>query len=129
MQKGRISKKRPCKVCRRWFTPHPRAGYTQKTCASEQCKKEWHRRMCFEWDRKNSDYFKGIYLKNKMLAADEVKRNKFGKATPNNYLDLPWPEIQEEIGVKQVVIIEYIVQLLIRRFQEQIKVQLAVNTS
>ena len=64
-----------------------------------------------------------------MLAADEDKQNKSGKALSNNHLDLPWPEIQEEIGVKQVVIIEYIVQLLMRRFQEQIKVQLTVNTS
>ena len=129
MQKGRISKKRPCKVCRRWFSPHPRAGDSQKTCARPQCKREWHRRMCFEWNRKNREYFKGIYLKNKMLAADEDKQNKSGKASHIYHLDLPWPEIQEEIGVKQVVIIEYIVQLLMRRFQEQIKLQLTVNTS
>ena len=64
-----------------------------------------------------------------MVAADEDKLNKSGKALPNTHLDLPWQEIQEEIGVKQVVIIEYIVQLLMRRFQEQIKVQRTVNTS
>jgi len=129
MHDGRISKKRPCKICRRWFTPHPRAGNSQKTCASRQCKKEWHRRMCFEWNRQNSDYFKGIYLKNKMLVADKENQNKSGKASPTHHLDLPWPEIQEEIGVKQVVIIEYIIQLLMKRFQALIKAQLTVNTS
>lgn len=129
MKKGRILKKRPCKVCRRWFAPHPRIGDSQKTCASQQCKKEWHKRKCSEWNKQNSNYFKGIYLKNKMLAAEEDKQNKSGKASPNNHLDLPWQEIQEEIGVKQVVIIEYILQLLMRRFQELIKAQLTVNTS
>lgn len=42
-------------------------------------------------------------------------------------LSLPWQEIQEVMGVKQRVIIDYIIRLLIRYVQEAIKAQLIVN--
>ena len=125
MERKRRIKKRPCKVCRRWFSPNPRVGEEQKTCGRSECKKEWHRRSCAEWNKKNREYFKGRYLKNKMLNA--VGENAEGtpegaKLTrPCLCLGLPREEIQEVMGVKQVVIIEYIVQVLIRYFQANYK--------
>jgi len=102
------------------------------TCGEIKCKKEWHRRKCAEWNRKNREYFKGNYLRNKILAAD--KENKKGTTGQDRIprtrfrLGLPWQEIQETMGLKQLVIIEYIIQVLMRRFQEVIKVQPLVNT-
>jgi hypothetical protein len=128
-------KKRPCKVCRRWFRPNPRVGDDQKTCGRPNCKKEWHRRKCAEWNRKNREYFKGIYLKNKILAASEGNEKPGNqqeverKTTRTRFnLGLPWQEIQEVMGVKQLIIIEYIIHLLLRAFQEPIKAQAIVNT-
>ena len=34
MQRGAVLKKRPCKICRRWFPPHPRLKERQKTCGA-----------------------------------------------------------------------------------------------
>ena len=105
--------KRPCKVCRRWFRPNPRVGDEQMTCGRPKCKREWHRKKCAEWNRKNPEYFKGIYLKNKILAASEGnedpdnQQNLGGKTTCTRFnLGLPRQEIQEVMGVKQLVIIE-----------------------
>jgi hypothetical protein len=131
IKKARIVKKRPCKVCRRWFRPNPRVGDDQMTCGDPQCKKEWHRRKCAEWNRKNREHFKGNYLRNKILAAGEGNQ----KGTPEEAkiprtrfrLGLPWEEIQEAMGLKQLVIIEYIIQVLMKRFQEVIKAQPLVN--
>ena len=131
MKKDRIVKKRPCKICRRWFSPNPRVGDDQMTCGDPQCKKEWHRRKCAEWNRKNHEYFREIYLKKKILAADE--KNQKGAPEEDKIprarfrLGLPWQEIQEAMGVKQLVIIEYIIQVLMNRFQEVIKIQPLVN--
>lgn len=58
-----MAKKRPCKICGQWFYPNPRLGNRQKTCGSAECKREWHKRKCGEWNSKNRDYFRGIYLK------------------------------------------------------------------
>ena len=128
-------KKRPCKVCRRWFRPNPRVGDVQMTCGRPKCKREWHRKKCAEWNRKNREYFKEIYLNNKILAASAKTENPDnqqkvkGKTTRTRFnVGLPWQEIQEVMGVKQLVIIEYIIHLLLRAFKEPIKAQAIVNT-
>ena len=125
--------KRPCKVCRRWFRPNPRVGDKQMTCGRPKCKREWHRGKCAEWNKKNREYFKGIYLKSKLLAAsegNEKPQDMRGKTTRTRFnLGLPRQEIQEVMGVKELIIIEYIIQLLLRPFQKVIKTQPVVNTA
>jgi hypothetical protein len=121
--------KRPCRICRRWFTPHPRLGDRQKTCGDPHCKKEWHRKKCAEWNRKNAEYFKTNYLHKKLEGVSGGEgvvgalpvRSRFPSG-------LPQRAVQEVIGVKQFVIIEYLVQILLRRFQELIRVKVPVRT-
>jgi integrase len=43
------SRKRPCKICRKWFLPDVRQAGRQKTC-SAGCRRELHRRSCAEWN-------------------------------------------------------------------------------
>jgi hypothetical protein len=63
MGENRKSNKRPCRICRKWFTPHPRLGDRQKTCGKEACKRKWHAKKCTEWNKKNRSYFQAIYLR------------------------------------------------------------------
>ena len=42
----KILKKRPCRICRRWFLPDRRAGDRQKVCSGKECQRERHRRNC-----------------------------------------------------------------------------------
>ena len=131
MKKVCSIKKRPCKICRRWFRPHPRVKDDQKTCGKAECKREWHRRKCAQWNKKNGDYFKGIYLKRKINSEgvnNETGQRKEEGTHTRFRLGLPWQEIQEAMGVKQRVIIDYIIHLLIRHVQEAIKAQVIVNT-
>jgi hypothetical protein len=116
-------KKRPCGICRRWFRPHPRLKDRQKTCNSPACKKEWHRKKCAEWNRANSDYFKTNYLQKKLEPEKQATQVKSRLKT-----GLPLEHVQEVIGMKHLVIIEYLAQLLLRRFQELIWMQTSVNT-
>ena len=60
------TRKRPCRVCKRWFIPHPRLKDRQKTCGDQQCQREWHRRKCEQWNHNNVDYFKDNYLDKKL---------------------------------------------------------------
>jgi len=103
-------KRRPCRICGRWFTPHPRLKDRQKTCAAARCRREWHRRKCAQWNKNNADYFKANYLQKKLDGASVCRsRLKSG---------LPLVFVQEVIGLQTLVIIEYVAQLLCRRFQE-----------
>ena len=126
-------RKRPCKICRRWFLPNVRLKDRQKTCADTACQKEWHRRQCAKWNKRNPEYFKADYLAKKL--------KKITRASPDSQtvktdfpgsrikLGLPLDVIQDVINQKPIVIIDYFVEQLVRRYQTAIQVQLAVNTS
>ena len=134
MEQKCLRKKRPCRACGKWFTPNPRLGDRQQTCGAKECQRKWHTRKCAEWNRKNPAYFKEIYLRGRL--------ESFGSDPPaqspssctswrindpprrTSPLDLPQGVIQEVIGVKQLIIIEYIVRLLTRSVQEVIRIQL-----
>ncbi len=117
------TKKRPCGICRRWFTPHPRLKDRQQTCGHPGCKKEWHRKKCAEWNKRNRDYFKTNYLQKKLVPEPPTIQVKSRLKT-----GLPLQHVQEVIGIQHLVIIEYLAQLLVQRFQDVIWRQVPVNT-
>ena len=125
MSKAPLCKKRPCRICRRWFMPNPRVKDRQKTCADARCKRAWHRKKCAQWNRNNPDYFKANYLQKKLDDASA----KTPKPQSRINSGLPLRYVQEVIGIQHLIIIEYLAQLLLQRFQEVLKGQLVVMTS
>lgn len=125
MSRGEFCKKRPCRICLRWFMPNPKLKDRQKTCGDPDCQREWHRKKCAQWNKTNSDYFKANYLQKKFEAQDSK-----GSLQPANRLKsgLPLQYVQEVIGIQHLTIIEYLGQLLFSRFQEVLRVQLHINT-
>lgn len=121
--KGYI-KKRPCCICRRWFTPHPRLKHRQRTCGDPVCKREQHRRKCAEWNHRNGDSFKSNYLQKKFDSKSKKNqlRSRLKTGLPKNF-------VQEVIGVQHLVIMEYLAQLILLRFQDVINAQITGKTS
>ncbi|NIM58976.1 MAG: hypothetical protein GTO16_08555 [Candidatus Aminicenantes bacterium] len=129
----RPRRKRPCRICRRWFTPDPRLKDRQMTCGDDQCKREWHRKKCKEWNRNNADCFRSNYLAKKLNAVTEcgeasetskkLKPKIKSIVVPGSRLKsgLPLSYVQEVIGIEHLIIIEYFGQLLVRRFQVGVK--------
>ena len=95
------------------------------TCGDPRCKREWHRKRCAEWNRKNADYFRSNYLQKKLDALPERGTRGF---SARFHSGLPREKVQEVIGIEHLVIMESLVQLLWRRFQEAIRVKVAVRT-
>jgi hypothetical protein len=124
-------KKRPCRICRRWFLPNARLKDRQMTCGDPACKREWHRKKCQEWNRANRDYFRANYLQKKLEAAQGAKASRAHRRAPPKSLShsgLPFQFVQEVIGLQHLIIIEYLAQLLSRRFQEVLRGQVVVTT-
>ena len=132
----RKSKKRPCRICRKWFMPNPRVGDRQKTCGDHECMRKWHAKKCAEWNRKNSKCAQENYLHNKLALAlsqsDGSKKPSTAGATANSQVTvshstsfpkLPRSLLQEVIGVQELVIMEYIARQLFRAVQEVINKQ------
>ena len=113
------ARKRPCRICRRWFLPNPRLKDRQMTCGQIACQGEWHRRKCAEWNRKNSEYFKADYLQEKIDAATEARGDpqvsRCNVPASRMHTGMPLEYVKELIGVQHVIIHEYLSQLLNRR--------------
>jgi hypothetical protein len=127
------SRKRPCRVCGKWFSPDPRLGDRQKTCGAAECQRQRHAAKCAEWNRKNRSCFRESYLKSRIDSAKRTAAEhppspcspspeKPGSRNPSP-LDLPRKAVEEVMGAQQLVIIEYIVRLLLRGVQETISTQ------
>jgi len=119
MQRAR-TRKRPCQICRKWFTPDPRQVGRQKTCGDPQCRRESHRRQCTRWNRKNRDYFKANYLSLKLARTKDPPEEPLEKAPadiPPSRINLYLPKevVAETIGTQHFIILEYIIEQIIRR--------------
>jgi hypothetical protein len=115
------NRKRPCRICGKWFNPDSRLGERQRTCGNKECQRKWHAKKCREWNRKNLLYFQEIYLE-RCLASYETSE---GEATtkPSNEItsaSLPVTSVQEVISIQQLVIIRYLLRQPKHRFQEVI---------
>jgi len=132
----KLTCKRPCRICRRWFLPNPRLKERQKTCGRARCQRQWHKKKCAEWNRKNTDYFKANYLQKKIYTAAHCRDDRKA-ALPDKSLDklpasrmntgMPLEYAKEEIGVQMVIIHEYLAQLLDRRWQKTIPAHCPFN--
>ena len=117
-------KKRPCRICRKWFIPNPRVGDRQKTCGSIECKQKWSNKKCAQWNRKNRATFQTNYL-DKKLQAVKNQENSSDKPLSQSGKNskLPQELIQKVIGTQEFVIAQYLSQVLLRSVQEVIRTQ------
>ena len=115
-------KKRPCRICRRWFHPDARVGRRQRTCGI-QCRKKWRGKTQAEWRSRQPEYFIERRLRLRSIAARDaaetskkceraILEGKIPEATPAESRRppplrlpgvlgrLPWDLAQDEIGVQ-----------------------------
>ncbi len=129
MRRATKCSKRPCRICRRWFAPNPKLKDRQMTCGDPACKREWHKKACRQWNRENRDYFRANYLQKMFAARSGTTPRPHTMQSPGGLskTGLPLEFAQEAIGLQHLIIIEYLAQLLVRRFQEALRSQLVVN--
>jgi len=105
----------------------------QKTCADPECQKKWHNKQCALWNKRNQQYFKANYLEKKLKkiarGSPEYQTRKVILPKSRIKLGLPRNEIQEVIKPQHLIIIEYILEQVVRRYQMAIQLQLAVKAS
>jgi len=115
--------KRPCSICRKWFTPDVRQKGRQKTCGPA-CQKELHRRLCKKWNRKNKAVFKNNYLAKKLEDAVNQQTSRESSAISSQRQTepvLPIEIIVTEYGIKPAIIIQYLVAQVINHTNTEIR--------
>lgn len=115
--------KRPCSICRKWFTPDVRQKGRQTTC-SPACQNERHRRQCEKLNRKNKAVHKNNYLAKQI--EDAVAQQTVAGILPIALKRqaepvLPMEVIVTEYGIKAAIIIHYLVAQINRRISDKIR--------
>lgn len=121
-------RKRPCRICKKWFRPNSRLGDRQKTCGAPECQRQWHIRKCAQWNQKNRSCAQESYLKDRLELLDPGSKPPLPspqlppppKSPPQwtSPLDYPRGVVQEVMGTQHLVIIGYMTRLLLKRVQE-----------
>ena len=114
------TRKRPCVICRRWFTPDPRQIGRQKTCGKPDCQRELHRRQCGKWNRKNKRYYKAIYLAEKIERTKDPPNSRQTNPPPviaasRSDLALPKEVIVGTTGTEVLIVLDYIIEQITHR--------------
>lgn len=97
-----MTRKRPCRVCGKWFEPHPRAGKRQRACGRGDCRRERHRRACATWHERHPDYDRERRLRERVRVDVTV-----GEPLSRDPLaELAWDEARDAVGLEIAVIVE-----------------------
>jgi len=115
-----MRRKRPCRVCGKWFMPNARVGSRQRVCSSAACQRERHRRDCAAWRERNPDYAREGRLREQLTppAPEEEAR-----AGPMGEVD--WCAARDLVGLEVVVILQLLLEVLARRPQDSVAAQAA----
>jgi len=115
-----MARSRPCRVCRRWFVPSPRAGDRQRVCSTPSCQRERHRRACASWHQRHPDYDREGRLRAKLRpAASEPNRS----AQRDPVAEVAWSVARDAVGVEASVIIEETAEVLVLYVRDVVAVQ------
>lgn len=120
MQNGGMVRKKPCRICRRFFRPKAQVGDRQKTCGKDVCRKAWRKRKNQEAYRKGRDYHRGHALRNKLMSALPFPGRASSATTkfrnrPSGFLQFPREEMQATMGHEATVTQEYLATIVLRR--------------
>lgn len=97
-----MARKRPCRVCGKWFEPHPRAGKRQRACGRDECGRERHRRACAAWHARHPDYDRERRLRERV----HVERAGGAPLERDPLAEIAWDSARDAVGLEVAVIVE-----------------------
>ena len=116
-----MQRKRPCRICRRWFVPHPRAGDRQRVCGRVECQRERHRRACQAWRAREGDAERRHRLQQRLRATP----GDSGPATGT----VRWEVVRDAVGLEVAVIFEELQRLLEDAVRDTVRRHMAEMTT
>ena len=120
--------KRPCCICRHWFTPDGRVGRRQRACSAPACQIARRARTQASWRRRNPDYFIAHRIQRRRLHADEAQVGVLPLVLPPPLSQLPWDLAQEEFGVAGTDFLGHLGRVLLGAAQDQKAAQVLEST-
>lgn len=115
-----MHRKRPCRICRRWFIPQPRAGERQHVCGSPECQRERHRRNCQAWYRREAESVRRHRLEQRLRSVE-------GESWP--FPGEQWQAVvRDSVGLEVAVIVAELHRLLEIALRDSVRGQVLEMT-
>jgi hypothetical protein len=114
------ARKKPCRICRRWFRPDSRVGTRQRACGKADCQKARRQKTQARWRGRNPSYAAAYRIDHRHqseAAAPEPLR------VPPPLNQLPWDLAKDQFGGKGADFIGVMGTLLLRSAKDQFKAQ------
>jgi hypothetical protein len=119
-------KKRPCRICRRWFFPDRRIGGRQRACSERSCQVARRAQTQASWRRRNPDYFTARRLQlRRVCEEDGAALEPLQLPPPLSHL--PWDIAQDEFGPVGSDFIAHLGRVLLRSGQDERRAQLPAS--
>jgi hypothetical protein len=113
------AKKKPCRICRKWFLPDVHVGARQRTCSRPECQVARRKKTQAAWRARNPDYF----VEWRIQTRAEPERPPEPLRLPSPLSSLPWDIAQIEFGIKGADFIAVMGKLLLRSAKDQFEEQ------
>jgi hypothetical protein len=111
------ARKKPCRICRRWFQPDPRVGGRQRACNKPDRQTARRQKTQASWRSRNPGY--GIAWRIDQRAARAEPPEPLRLPAPLN--QLPWSVAKDQFGVQGADFIGVLSALILRTAKDQIR--------
>ena len=118
-RRGRV-RPRPCRICRRWFTPSARVGDRQRVCSAEACQRERHRRSCASWRSRESRAERAHGVRQRFVVDPDPGSDALVRAR------LRWDGLRDVVSPDLVVVLEVLAEVLDRRGRDGVSSHVVV---
>jgi len=118
------ARKKPCRICRRWFQPDPRVGSRQRACSKPDCQSARRQKAQASWRSRNPGY--AINWRLDQRKAQAQPPGPLRLPAPLN--QLPWDVAKIQFGMQGADFIGVMSALIIRTAKDEIRPYLPDST-
>lgn len=111
-------RKKPCRICRRWFQPDARVGERQRACGKPECQSARRQKTQADWRKRNPDYAIAWRFDQRAAQAQQPPEPLRLPAPLNQ---LPWNVAKDQFGAQGADFIGVMSTLILRAAKDQIR--------
>ncbi len=108
------ARKKPCRICQRWFYPDPRVGERQRACGNLECQAVRRQKTQVGWRRQNIGYAAAYRIDQRHRWSDPEPLR-----VPAPLNQLPWDLAKDQFGGKGADFIGVACTFLLRAAKDQ----------
>lgn len=112
-----MSRKKPCRICRRRFQPNPRVGSRQRACSRAECQAARRRKTQARWRKRNAGYI----IEHRIRKRGALEPQPDPPRLPPPLSKLPWQFAKDQFGAELTHFLGVTSRLLLQAAKDQIR--------